>query len=106
MLRRLSGRAHIVYSGVSLQHVDSGYEDANVTSTTVHFVELREERIQWYASTGEPMDKAGAYAVQGIGAMFIRAVDGNYTNVVGLPLSTLVEMCERAGLQLFGVARS
>jgi septum formation protein len=102
MLRQLSDRRHVVYSGVSLQNAESGYEDANVTTTTVQFVPLREDRIAWYVETGEPMDKAGAYAVQGIGAMFIRSVEGNYTNVVGLPLSTLVEMMERAGLKLFG----
>jgi septum formation protein len=102
MLRRLSDRRHVVFSGVSVQHAATGYEEITVTASTVQFVALREDRIVWYVETGEPMDKAGAYAVQGIGAMFIRSIEGNYTNVVGLPLSTLVEMLERASLRLFG----
>lgn len=101
MLRQLSGRKHVVYSGVALQHAATGYEDARVVTTTVSFVPLREEQIDWYVKTEEPMDKAGAYAAQGIGAMFIASIEGNYTNVVGLPLSTLTMMMEEAGLRLF-----
>ena len=59
---------------------------------------LSEREIEWYVATGEPLDKAGAYAVQGIGAMFIDSVHGSYTNVVGLPLALLYQMLTRAGI--------
>ena len=59
---------------------------------------LSAEEIEWYVATGEPLDKAGAYAVQGIGAMFIDSIHGSYTNVVGLPLAMLFQMMRKAGL--------
>jgi septum formation protein len=58
--------------------------------------------IAWYVATGEPLDKAGAYAVQGKGSMFIESVHGNYTNVVGLPLATLFQMLRKAGVDPLG----
>jgi hypothetical protein len=73
-------------------------ERVTVTTTEVEMVRMQPEEIGWYVDTGEPMDKAGSYAVQGIGAMFIDAVRGNYTNVVGLPLSTLFGMMRDAGI--------
>ncbi len=59
---------------------------------------LSDRDIEWYVATGEPLDKAGAYAVQGIGAMFIESIHGSYTNVVGLPLALLFQMLRKAGL--------
>jgi septum formation protein len=100
MLREIAGRRHVVYTAVSLTHRETSYEDTSVVTTFVDVVPLSEREIEWYVTTGEPMDKAGSYAVQGIGAMFIAAVEGNYTNVVGLPLSTVAEMFARAGLPL------
>jgi septum formation protein len=95
MLSRLSGRTHSVYTGVAL----AGRADvATVVRTGVTFRTLSAAEIGWYVETGEPMDKAGAYAVQGVGAMFIERIDGSYTNVVGLPLSTLFLMMRRAGI--------
>ncbi len=98
MLSRLSGREHTVYSGLTLCCIDQDREETVIEETRVRMSTLDPGRIDWYVSTGEPMDKAGAYAVQGIGAMFIESIDGNYTNVVGLPLSTLLTMMERAGM--------
>ena len=65
---------------------------------------LSEREIEWYVATGEPLDKAGAYAVQGIGSMFIDSVHGSYTNVVGLPLALLYQMLKRAGIELLAAA--
>jgi septum formation protein len=59
---------------------------------------LDAKEIRWYVATGEPLDKAGAYAVQGIGGMFIDSIHGSYTNVVGLPLATLFQMLRKAGI--------
>ena len=66
---------------------------------------LSRPEIEWYVRTGEPMDKAGAYAVQGVGAMFIDSIHGSYTNVVGLPLATLFQMLRRAGIDPLTDAR-
>lgn len=98
MLASIAGREHVVYTGTALRRVDRGWERATVTSTRVRMVPIGRDEIAWYVATGEPMDKAGAYAVQGIGAMFIESVHGNYTNVVGLPLAPLVQMMREAGI--------
>jgi septum formation protein len=92
MLRRLSGRCHQVTTGVALWR--PGEPDPIVTSETseVHFRPLRLEEIENYVTTGESLDKAGAYAVQGQGGDFIDAVHGDLQNVIGLPLALTVEM--------------
>jgi len=96
MLERLQGRWHLVLTGVALRPPDGDTLHA-VESTRVLFAELTPEQIDWYAETGEPDDKAGAYAVQGLGALFVSEIDGNYSNVVGLPLPTVRQLFEGAG---------
>jgi septum formation protein len=103
MLARIAGREHVVYTGVALQHAHAGYLDEDVVASKVRMIELTPEEISWYVDTGEPMDKAGSYAVQGIGAMFIESIDGSYSNVVGLPLSVVYAMLKRAGVWGAGV---
>lgn len=98
MLSRIAGRQHTVYTAVALRHDRLGREETGLVDTRVTMTPMTRGEMQWYAATGEPLDKAGSYAVQGIGAMFIEAIDGNYTNVVGLPLSLLVDMMRRAGI--------
>lgn len=98
MLGTIAGREHVVYTGTALRNVRRGWAEAAVTTTRVTMVPMSGEDIAWYVGTGEPMDKAGAYAVQGIGAMFIDSIAGNYTNVVGLPLSTLLRLMRAAGI--------
>lgn len=94
-LRRLSGRSHEVITGVAVRSVDDpGAPDQDrlaVGSTTsrVTFVELSTDEISAYVATGEPMGKAGAYAIQGAGGAFVSEISGNYQNIVGLPLATL-----------------
>jgi len=91
MLRLLSGRAHHVTTGVSL--IDpSGKTDTRFSTARVHFRKLEEPEILRYIESGEPMDKAGAYAIQGGAASWIHHVEGEYANVVGLPLSLVKEM--------------
>jgi septum formation protein len=98
MLATIAGKTHIVYSGVTLQNAARGWRDTRVAESEVRMLPLDERDIAWYVSTGEPRDKAGAYAVQGIGAMFIDSIHGSYTNVVGLPLALLFQMLRRAGI--------
>lgn len=88
MLERLSAREHVVVTGWCLVH--AGGEMTGLAETGVVFRALGEEEIAAYLASGEPMGKAGAYAVQGLGAALVEAVRGSYTNVVGLPLSQVV----------------
>ena len=98
MLRLLSGRQHFVYTGIALAYRGEVYED--VVRTAVWVDELSEKEIDAYIATGEPMDKAGAYAVQGIAAKFIPRIDGSFSNVVGLPLHAVKELARKAGIVL------
>jgi septum formation protein len=106
ILTLIVGREHVVYTGLALLNRSIGYSDSRVTTTRVRMAELTGPDVEWYVDTGEPMDKAGAYAVQGIGAMFIESVQGNYTNVVGLPLSVLFNMMRSAGIDPIGGRKS
>ncbi len=90
MLRKLSGRRHRVYTGVAL--VEGSRRMVGYERTEVVFRELSKKQIDWYVSTGEPMDKAGSYAIQGTGAALVRAVRGCYTNVIGLPLPKVLDL--------------
>jgi septum formation protein len=85
MLRRLAGREHTVITGICLRHPGGAYVDS--TSTRVHFTPITDAEIDAYVATGEPMDKAGAYAIQGLASKFVERVEGCYFNVIGLPLS-------------------
>jgi len=102
MLATIAGRTHTVYTGVTLQNVSRGWSETRIAESEVRMLPLSSEDIAWYVKTGEPMDKAGAYAVQGIGAMFIDSIHGSYTNVVGLPLATLFQMLRKAGIDPLG----
>lgn len=100
MLATIAGRRHTVFSGVALQCVAADFAQAEYIATDVEMSEMSEEQIEWYVGTGEPLDKAGAYAVQGVGATFVEAVFGNYTNVVGLPLPLVRRLFNQAGHDL------
>ncbi len=98
MLASIAGRTHVVYTGVTLQNGQDEHRDTRVAESEVRMLPLTAQDIEWYVGTGEPLDKAGAYAVQGIGAMFIDSIHGSYTNVVGLPLALLFQMLRKAGI--------
>jgi septum formation protein len=103
MLRALSGRTHVVATGVhglAAGPSGSSREETIAVSSAVRFATLSEERIAWYVSTGEPLDKAGAYAVQGAGGSLIRGIAGSVSNVVGLPLAETLALLGRLGLSL------
>lgn len=95
MLLRLSGRSHVVLTGVCL--VSQGHEWSEVESTRVYFSRFSEAEIRAYCASGEPMDKAGAYAIQGLASKFIERIEGCYFNVVGLPVSRVYRMLKLAG---------
>ena len=98
MLKALSGRDHRVFTGVTVARggrVLSDYEE-----TAVHFRPLTEREIAAYIATGEPMDKAGAYGIQGRAALFVRGIEGDYFNVMGLPLCKLGQMLKELGVEL------
>jgi septum formation protein len=95
MLRRLAGRTHEVYTGVILIDAESGKTETGVQVTRVQIRDLNDHDIHAYAATGEPLDKAGAYAAQGQAAVFIEAITGCFYNVVGLPLTLVWSMLER-----------
>ncbi|MBZ5676874.1 MAG: Maf family protein [Acidobacteriia bacterium] len=85
MLRLLAGREHTVITGICLRH--PGGVQVDSTATRVHFAPLTDAEIDAYVASGEPMDKAGAYAIQGLASKFVERVEGCYFNVIGLPLS-------------------
>lgn len=95
MLERLSGRTHEVLSGVAVR--TDATTTSTVVSTIVEFVELEPATIAWYVATGEPLDKAGAYAIQGAGGSFVATVTGSPTNVIGLPLAQTETLLANVG---------
>ena len=96
MLRLLSGRRHLVTTGVCL--IGEGFEDVRSETSTVEFAPLRKEEIDGYVESGEPMDKAGAYAIQGGAARWILDLEGDYSNVVGLPVGLVRRMLTEHGM--------
>jgi len=102
MLRLLSGREHVVMTGVCLlqAHGESPRSQIQivVARTLVEFAPISDSEIRWYIDSGEPWDKAGAYAVQGLASRFVTRIEGSYSNVVGLPVADVYAMCTRAGI--------
>jgi len=97
MLEMLSGREHRVITGYCILHSSWGRRREGRVVTEVRFKVLTSQEIQWYLDTGEPFDKAGAYAIQGKAAFMVREIRGSYTNVVGLPLCEVVEALQELG---------
>ena len=100
MLRSLSGRQHTVMTAFCLWQ--DGCADTHVEKTHVRFRTLSDEEIAAYVATGSPMDKAGAYGIQDQAAIFVEALDGDYYNVMGLPLCSLVQMLRKQGVSVLG----
>jgi septum formation protein len=98
MLHRLAGRAHEVVTGVCV--VSGGVARSGVERSVVRFAPMSEEEVAWYAATGEPLDKAGGYHVDGKGALFIETVEGSPSNVAGLPVRLLLRLVREADLDL------
>jgi septum formation protein len=92
MLRRLSGQTHQVYTGYTICCRKMGKRFTDAVCTDVTFKTLSDDEIEWYIHTDEPFDKAGAYAIQGLGTFLVKRINGSYTNVVGLPVCEVIEL--------------
>ena len=99
MLRSLSGAWHTVYTGVCVI-MPGGHTDVRCDASRVQFVSLTDADIDWYIASGEPMDKAGAYAVQGRAGMYVSRIEGSSSNVIGLPMHLVREMLRKAGFDI------
>ncbi len=97
MLRLLSGKEHRVFTGLSVCHLRKGKAARESVETVVKMKELDPIEMDWYIGTGEPLDKAGGYGIQGIGSYMIESINGSYTNVVGLPVCELFQMLRHLG---------
>jgi len=100
MLRALRGRGHDVLTGVHVLRLDEPRSASSVTLTHVRFRSYDDAVLRAYVASGEPLDKAGAYGIQGLGAELVESVDGSWTNVVGLPVEQLPEWLDRIGIRL------
>lgn len=100
MLKMMSGRKHTVITGFTVLDASSGRSVTEVVETGVQFHALSEDEINAYVRSGEPLDKAGAYAIQGLGALLVDKIDGDYYNVVGLPLAALAKALKKFGVYL------
>jgi septum formation protein len=97
MLRQLSGQWHQVITGVALICTATAESHVACETTEVKFATMSPDEIEWYVSSGEPVDKAGAYAIQGLGARFVEGIRGDFFNVMGLPVRLLLEMVQEFG---------
>ena len=101
MLKSFSGKWQEVYSGVSVIDCTSGKEVIDCEITRVKFRDLEDDEIEKYIATGEPMDKAGAYGIQGLASIFIEKVDGCYFNIMGFPIHNIYKNLKKQGVSIF-----
>lgn len=101
MLTQLSGNTHQVYSGITVYNTENNVMKKDFVCTDVKFSDLSDDEIKAYINTGEPMDKAGAYGIQGYGGLFVEKINGCYYNVVGLPLNKLNYILREMGVNLY-----
>jgi septum formation protein len=106
MLLRLAGRTHQVITGVAVVEAGTGRAEVDAATTAVRLRAFDTAEAAAYVATGEPLDKAGAYAIQGRGALLVEGIEGDYSNVVGLPLPTLAMLLRRFGLNVWDAAWS
>jgi septum formation protein len=104
MLRTLAGTTHRVHTGVTVRH--AGRTVTRAVTTFVRFTPISDAALAWYVGTGEPFGKAGAYAIQGAGGVFVESVDGSVSNVVGLPLAAVVHMAQQMGVDLLAAGQA
>jgi len=109
MMALLSGKTHQVLTGYAINHAGDAHAFSDVEITEVAFKTLTDEEIEWYIQTPEPYDKAGGYAIQGLGSFMVKQIKGSYTNVVGLPVCEVLDQLYRLGVisrQVMAVSRN
>ncbi len=102
VLSRLSGKSHLVITGFTIINTETGKTVSKSVETKVRFRKLTEQEIDAYVRSKEPLDKAGAYAIQGLGSVIVERIEGDYFNVMGLPLNALVESLKEFGVFILG----
>lgn len=100
ILKKLSGREHLVITAYSLINIEKNIKIVTHSVSKVFFKKLSNELIEWYLSTGEYTDKAGAYAIQGKGAIFVEKIEGDFLTIVGFPLSDFIDKLEKIGINI------
>lgn len=105
MLEKLSGRSHNVVTAFSLINIEKGISVKECSTTKVYFKNLTREDIEWYISTEEPMDKAGAYGIQGKGSAFVERIEGDFFTVMGFPIQKFIEILKSLGIELKDIER-
>lgn len=100
MLRKISGRSHLVVTGFTVMDSDSGQSVSKSAATKVHVKKLTPEEINAYVKSGEPMNKAGGYAIQELGSAIIEKINGDPSNIIGLPVCELVEILKKFGIRV------
>ncbi len=100
MLEKLSGKAHSVVTGFTIIDAETGKHVSKSIETKVYFKKLSDEEINNYVATGEPLDKAGAYAIQGRAGLFVEKIEGDYFNIVGLPIFALADELKNFGIEI------
>lgn len=103
MLLKLSGRGHRVITAYTLFNIAKDIEYSHYDTTMVYFKELTNEEIEWYVGTGEPMDKAGAYGIQGKGTILVDRIEGDFYNVMGFPMSKFYDDLKKLGLDISSI---
>lgn len=100
MLKRLNGKMHMVITGFTIIDTESGKRMSRSAETRVYFRKLTRKDVRSYVASGEPLDKAGGYAIQGLGAVLVRKIEGDFFNVVGLPLSMVIQSLKEFGVNV------
>ena len=105
MLREQSGKTQKIYSGITIIDAKTGKESLDYVVTKIKMKNISKQEIDNYVATGEPLDKAGAFAIQGMGAVFVEKIDGCYYNVMGLPLNRLAQNLKKFGVDVFSYGK-
>ena len=101
LLEQLSGKEHLVHSGFCLMDSKNNWTHIGDVTTRVWIRSLPKKWLEWYVSTGEPLDKAGAYSIQGMGTLLVERIEGSYNNVVGYPIEIIMDILVREGFLSF-----